>query len=450
MRSLSLLPLLFAASALSGPPPPKGATPVAPAPMMKATDFRQLQGGPEHRGHMDVPPIAKPRIRWAASVGIQGWLNAPVVQGNTVVVPSSGTIWNKPDPADGLVALDTATGNVRWRFETPNDANGAAIHPGMNMVVVTCDDSHIYAVDLTTGQKRWSHRGKGKMYTHPLVLGDLVVVGDGGGTLWALSPVTGEPVFKHRLRGSLRGGAVSNGKLIVAVSTQGDAIAVDLAGKRKWRKTLVRPGWDGSGKEPIDAYAAPTLVGDMVVVTFARDTTFGRPAVIALNLHNGHERWRAADTRPSVHNSSNDWGNVRTSPAVAHGRLLYAEPYSGDLVAIDTSSGAVTERAQVGECMFPHWASPVIARDVVYVPRFDGALVAADVKTLQRRWALYLGDPEHTTRKVSMKSHSRWGCEWQPKDKRSLYASPALGADGTLYVGNGHDTLYAIENGEQR
>ncbi len=76
----------------------------------------------------------------------------------------------------------------------------------------------------------------------------------------------------------------------------------------------------------------------------------------------------------------------------------------------------------------------------------DGALVAVNTTTLQRRWALYLGDPEQTARKVSMKSHSKWGCEWAPKDKRSLYASPALAADGTLFVGNGHDTLYAIED----
>jgi hypothetical protein len=83
-----------------------------------ASSWTQFHGDAARRGASAAPPISSPKLAWRARVGIQGWLNSPIVIGGTVLVPSSGSVHNAPDPEDGLGARDTyCKPNLRLKSE---------------------------------------------------------------------------------------------------------------------------------------------------------------------------------------------------------------------------------------------------------------------------------------------------------------------------------------------
>ena len=74
----------------------------------------------------------------------------PVVLGNTMFVPSTVT--------DSVTALDTQTGDVRWRFFTDGPVRFAPV-AWKGGVYFTSDDGHLYCVDAEEGSLRWKFRG---------------------------------------------------------------------------------------------------------------------------------------------------------------------------------------------------------------------------------------------------------------------------------------------------
>jgi eukaryotic-like serine/threonine-protein kinase len=395
-----------------------------------------FHAGAARTGAIDAPVINRPKIRWKAKVGIQGYLNGPLAVGNLAILPSSGARHNLPDPQDGVVALDLATGRRVWHAPMLGDANGAlAIE---DRVVATSDDGHVRALDIRTGKERWKQKGEGKMYSHPLGLGDRVIVGDELGYVRAFALSDGKPLWQVQLSGAIRGGASSDGKQIYAVSQGGDAIALRPDGKPVWRVTVDRPPWEGRGKnQPVEAYSPPVVSGDSLFVPFSRDTYYSdQPGVLALDKRTGRVRWRAK--------GPGDWGNVRTTPVLVGGLLIWGEPYSGDVAAVHANTGRMAYRATIGPCYFPQWASPAAAGDVVYLPRFDGSLYALRAASGKVLWQIYLGEAARAGSARPASPPDR--CEWQVPSGDSLYAPIAIAEDGTLLVGSGEGYLYALTN----
>lgn len=393
-----------------------------------------FHAGPARTGAVPAPAIRRPRIAWRARVGIQSWLNGPLALGSIAVVPSSGKTHNAPDADDGLHALDMQTGKRVWRAKTENDANG--VLATADRVIVTSDDEHVHAFDLRTGKTLWKQKGEGKMYTHPLRAGERVVVGDAGGNLRAYALSDGKPIWSHQLSGAIRGGASSDGKLIYALSQGGEAIAVSPDGKQAWRQSVDRPPYGGQGKnEPIVAYSPPIVTADALIVPFSRDTYYqDQPGVLALDKRTGRVKWRAK--------GPGEWGNVRTTPVLVGGLLIWGEPYSGDVAALSVATGRLVYRNTIGPCFFPQWASPAAASEVVYLPRFDGALYSLDSKDGRVRWELYLGDDKLAGQ--SRAAPGRSACDWDVPSGHPLYSPVAVAEDGTVLAGSGEGVLYAI------
>lgn len=396
-----------------------------------------FHGDAARTGFSEAPSVRSPKVAWRAKVGIQGWLNAPVIQGGVVLVPSSGTQHNSGDALDGVSALTLASGELLWRARFPKDANGAAV--ASNRVFATCDDGNVYALDLQTGDVLWKRRGVGKMYSAPLLVDDIVVVGDSAGTLRAFLMSDGAPQWQTQLSGAIRGGASADSSRIYAVSQGGQAVALDASGKVLWKKSLTRPGFSGGAATAIEAYAPPLVTPLSVVVTFARDTTYESPAIMALDKKSGAVLWEAQG-QPGM----TDWGNLRSTPALTNdGTLVFGEPYSGDVAAVNSRDGLVRYRRTLGPCFFPQWASPAATADLVYLPRFDGALYAIRPDTGRPLWQLYLGDSTRVSASLPS-GHRSGGCAWDVPSGSPLYSPPAIAADGTIIVGTGEGFVFAI------
>ena len=323
-----------------------------------AGDWTMFHGTPSREGVSGAPHIARPRLRWLQQIGVQGWLNSPLIAGQQVVVPSSGNTHNASDPRDGVFALELATGRIAWHAHFSGDANGAAV--AGDKVIATSDDGHIYGLDVQTGRIVWKQSGQGKVYTTPLILGDLGVVGDAQGYLRAFRWADGTKRWEARMNGAIRGGAASDGQAIYAVSQGGEVAAFGLDGTAIWRVGAQRPAYSGGTLEAIEGYAAPIVTGGLVVVPFARDTYYPTPAFLALDARTGKVRWRA-----SSDNASLTWGNVRSTPVLVHNLLVFAEAYSSDVAGIDVTTGAARYRAAVGRCMIPQYGAPAAAGTVL-------------------------------------------------------------------------------------
>jgi outer membrane protein assembly factor BamB len=392
-----------------------------------------FQAGPERAGCIDVATITDPVIQWKAKVGVQGWLNNPVVDHDTVYVGSAGDVQFETDNADGIYAIDLATGTRIWFFSASLDVNGVAVSDGV--VVATGDEGLVWGIEATDGLGLWTANLEAAVFTNPLVVDDLVVVGDGAGAVSAFDLHTGERRWRLTLRGAVRGGAASDGEVIYVVSEEGDAVALDLQGNVLWRQTITGRGTEG---EQVQVFAAPTVAGDVLVVSLIREDVFAEPALVALDRATGDVAWRAEDAA----GIKTEWGNVRSSPAVVGDLLVYGEPYSDRLVAVGIDDGLTRWSVKVGPLCYPHWSSPAVVSGQVILPRWDGGLYAVALATKTTVWSLYLGqqalDGNFPT------GYGEGFCDWQPQAGYSVIASPAVADNGVIIVGTLEGYLCAV------
>ena len=98
-----------------------------------AIDWPTFQGNTARTGATDYPAIKTPEIAWSTKVGIMGYLNCPVIDGDLVFVTSSGDRHNVPDERDGVYCLSLKTGEILWHTKTRSDAAKYAeayhVHP---------------------------------------------------------------------------------------------------------------------------------------------------------------------------------------------------------------------------------------------------------------------------------------------------------------------------------
>jgi outer membrane protein assembly factor BamB len=400
-----------------------------------------FQGSWARTGLSQAEPIAKPKILWKTEIGIQSWLNNPIIVENLAIVGSSGETWNERDDKDGIYALDLDTGKIAWFTPADRDVNGVAYANGL--VFATDDRGSIRALNPISGEEIWRTRTRGMaMYTSPLAVKDIVVVGDFRGNLSAFSQKDGSLRWSKKLDGAVRGGAASDGETIYAASTGGTVMAINVDGTENWSFPLTRPSYQGDSEEPAEIYAPPTIVDDLLIVGFARDTYYDIPAFVGIDRRSGTITWRASNPL----GLAGGWGNIRSSPAVYQDLFIYGEPYSDRVVAINTRNGEVAWSTETGDVMFPHWPSPALAGDTAIVPRHNGGLYALRAGSGELLWSLYLGEAAGSGRDFpSDIMPPEWPeAAWEPNVGKPIFASPAIASDGRIVIGTDQGYLFAI------
>lgn len=384
-----------------------------------------FQGESGRSGASEAPAIGKPKVLWSARVGVQTWNNNPIVAGNLVIVGSSGDVWNSADPSDGVYAFDAKSGELAWFTPAENDVNGVAL--ANCRIVAGSDDGKLRGLDPITGKVAWTKDFGSKVYGQPLPITGGVVVTTQNSGVHLVEPVQGRVTWSIPT-GEVRQGAAFDGESIWIVTTEGRAIRVGTDGKLQW-----------SGDSPASGeyYGSPTIVPDGAIFGYARDTTGSTPALTGVRMSGG-PFWDSLNR-----GTKSSWANVRSSPAFVDGRLYHAEAYSNEIVTTDVASGRVEAVTQIGTCMFPHWGSPVANSEEVIVARHDGGLYAIGRDDQQFRWGILLGSHAESGRLLTADDNDGSSCSWS-SEEGSLFATPAVGRDGTLYVGSRAGFLYAI------
>ena len=117
--------------------------------------------------------------------------SSPVVAGDLVLFGAR----------DGfLYALDRETGRQRWRYDYKVSWINASPAVSDGVVYVGTSDAHfVQALDLATGKERWRFDAMGIVWSSAAVVGDAVVVGEGGGLLHVLDRATGKERWQLKL-----------------------------------------------------------------------------------------------------------------------------------------------------------------------------------------------------------------------------------------------------------
>jgi outer membrane protein assembly factor BamB len=193
-----------------------------------------------------------------------------------------------PPSVDTLRALDTGTGDERWRKHIGHDAEFVGV-AGDLAVVHESDRHELVALDLQTGAQRWRGPALVHGFCSPIVDGSVVIGVTFHGELVAQDVQTGAKVWQTKAAASWECASLvgADGTVVVSGSVarphEAFAAGYDTAtGSERWRQ-------DGS--------MAPGLFlhGSNSGLVFA---AAGHGAIDALEAATGAVRWRWAPPQP--------------------------------------------------------------------------------------------------------------------------------------------------------
>ena len=204
------------ASAFCAEPAWTGVDPAAVSWMGFAGDLAGTGYQPPERAGLAASDVPRLQLRWAfAFPGGTAMRTSPAVAGDVAVVAG---------PFGEILALDLATGCVRWSYEADATVRGAVVlgegPEGRSTAWFVDSRTNAYAVDLESGSLLWQHRvgwhaaayGTGSPALHdgrlivPISSLEVVLAGDpryecctSSGAVAALDAATGEVLWYHRV-----------------------------------------------------------------------------------------------------------------------------------------------------------------------------------------------------------------------------------------------------------
>ena len=304
-----------------------------------------------------------------------------------------------PEPSSGAAPAQV------WRAKAGRRYTGRVVVAGETIYAGSVDRK-VYAVDLASGQLRWSSRLGGLIGGGVLVVGDTVYAASGRpeGKVYALDAHTGRRLWRTTT-GTVSAPLALVEGMLVAETQRGEVFGLDpAAGTVRWRRIV------GFSRIP----AVPADSGTLVVATIdslfrlnARDGKVVRRArspgaivspwlehrgllvagttdstVVAIAPGDLRPRWRAALDAP-----------VLGTPA-AQGDTLYAASRRGTLYRIAPDSVPVA--ARIVELDWPVTSSVTVLDGLVLLGGADGTLRAlradgSEAWRVQLSWPVELG-----------------------------------------------------------
>lgn len=357
-------------------------------------DWPQVGGAADHAGARVrelPPPLA---ARWATAIGGHVLQATPAIARGQVFVTAT-------DQADGgtggVVALDLATGAIRWRTTTPMQVRGGVAVTGTTVAAAQVDGT-VLGLDAGTGEVRWRSElgiglvpGAAAIFAPPAADAGDILIGNQrrlaaisaaeGGMVWSVDPVPQ--------------GQDSQALSAVAV---GDGAAFGVfnrafGGVGAWDRATGKLLWRFEGSLTTAINASPVVADGAVYVVNGMDEVF------ALDAVTGALRWQI-----KLDPAGFDWGNATVgTPAVARGVVVVPTLYR-DLVALDAGSGVELWRfaGTPSPVRTTHYrgarnagfeSSPVITGDIVWAADTAGRLTALDLHTGAVLWRTQLGTP---------------------------------------------------------
>lgn len=259
--------------------------------------------------------------------------------------------------AHDLLALDAATGERDWTFETESDSGGLGtpvVNDGTVYTRGQFDDPTIYAVDASSGEENWRFELDAESRFPMAVANETVYSIDETSIIYAINATDGEERWHRSPSADIERSTpvIWDGTLYLG-SGEGDILALDAEdGSNEWRRSL---GSDSVG---------PVAIADGTVYLPGPEKE-----LIAMSASDGHEVWRRS---VSV---------TFSGPPVVAGNLVYITA-GQTLYAFDASNGDERWQFETREVMFGDYerrgvnSGLAVVDDLVYVATAPGDLYA--------------------------------------------------------------------------
>lgn len=344
-----------------------------------ATEWRQFRGTPRLAGASSATLPATLKLLWTYDAGDVIDSSAAIVDGVVYVGGGNGD----------LLALDFASGKLRWKYTTGNLIGESSPAVGPDAVYIGDLGGVFHAVSLRDGKALWTFQTGSEIKSSPAIVNDVVLTGSYDGHLYALDVKTGKLRWKVLTQGQVHATpAVQDGLTFIAGC---DTIfrAIRVADGREVY-TIEAGAYTG---------ASPVIDGDR-----AYFGTFNYE-VLALDLKKRTVVWRYSqpDARFPYYSSA----ALDGSRVIVGGRDKLVH-------AINTATGKAAwtfaTRARVD-------SSPVVSGGRVYVGSSDGRLYVLDSASGKKLWEFDTG--------------------------AGITASPAI-ANGRLVIGTQDGRLYVF------
>jgi outer membrane protein assembly factor BamB len=315
-------------------------------------------------GMVSAFEAASGRRLWTADTEPEGDRSTNVGGGVSV---GGDTVYATTGRAE-ILALEAATGAVRWRAPLGAPARSAATVTPERLFVGTLDNQML-GLSATDGKRLWSYQSPA---TETLVLGlpapahvdGIVVAGFGSGEMVALRAASGTVVWSDSLgatRGrtsiadlsAIRGMPMVKEARVYATSLGGVLLANDLrSGRRLWEVEFA------SGE-------APWIAGDWLFAVSSG------AEVAAINRADGAVAWVRQLDR--FDNPERERGPITwCGPILAGGRLFLGNT-SGNAVLLDPATGETAGTMSLPGALT---IAPVVAGGTMYMVTDNATLLA--------------------------------------------------------------------------
>ncbi|HEX2048905.1 MAG TPA: PQQ-binding-like beta-propeller repeat protein [Acidimicrobiales bacterium] len=170
---------------------------------------------PAVAGDTVVAPVAGVGLLAASvSTGTPKWVHQAAGEGtgSPVILPDGDVLYG----VGGLVRLDGQTGRPRWSVPGVTVYGPLAVGSGVVVLAAVADQgSNLLAVDLPTGRELWRLPFRPALLVGPASGAGTVVAADAGGQVVGLDAATGSPLWSHTMRSSPGGTPVVLGDRVV-------------------------------------------------------------------------------------------------------------------------------------------------------------------------------------------------------------------------------------------
>ncbi len=428
---------------------------------------------------IDRRNVGKLELQWSIALpAVTTMRSQPVVAGDTVFLGSQGT---------HLLALDRATGCVRWAFNADAPVRTAltlaATSDGANTLFFADEMGMVYAVDATTGKQRW--RVRVKLFPTSVISGAIAYHGDRIYVPMSSFETAAAGLPTHECCRS-HGGVVAldalDGQDVWRFGTtpQATKTATSSAGVQLW----------GPSGAPV--WNAPLVDARRGLLYFGTGENYSSPAtdtsdaIIALELKTGEQRWvfqalandawnasclMHGPNCPKENGPDFDFGAAVIMVQRRGGDLLLAGQKSGDVYALDPDQqGAVVWHQRIGQGTSNggvHHGMATDGRQLIvpiadperripgYVPK--PGVYSLSVKDGRMLWALPIDrgcviDPEDVPKVglAEMQSGKTDRPTWPACSYYYGQSAAAVLADGVVYAGalDGKLRLIDARNGK--
>ena len=363
-------------------------------------------------------------------------LSMPALAG--VQAPAADWSLFRGNPLQTGVAASSLPDNleIRWKFKARDGIEGAAAIVNGTVYVGSLDE-HLYALDLASGQVKWTYQSDaangtkvGPIRASPSVRDGLVYVGDADGMFHCVEAATGKKRWTFDTGAEIASSASFAGDTVLFGSSDENLYCLSKEGKEQWKFKV--PGGPVMG--------TPAIVGDR---TFAAgcDSTLH-----VLDTTKGTEVAGTVDLG----------GQVGSTVAVI-GDQLYVGTMSGEVLAIQWKKGEILWRFEAPRAKQPFYASAAATDNLIIVGSRDKHVYALDRQSGKQAWSftakkkvdsspvvagqrVFVGSSDGNLYVLDLAS----GTERKHFELgREIAASPAIG-DNSLVIGTMEGNIYCI------